>query len=189
MSDEGDYESDGGAAEDAELDDYEPDLASEDEAEEGGEGGEGAADEPALPGRPEASRPGTPAIVDVRAVRPPIEPAAVMVDDVVSLNAAAETVEVVRGLARRTDSRLHVTEAAAVLAARAKQIADTGMHFVPDDVLAAHTGAPDSLAIARLELLARRCPLRLRREIARRPGLVTVEEWSVNELSLPPLDF
>jgi DNA-directed RNA polymerase subunit K/omega len=83
---------------------------------------------------------------------------------------------------RRTDNRLQKTEAAAVLARRAKQIATYGKRFVDSGSL------HDPVQIALKELYERRCPLKLRREVGYGPaGELLVEEWRVREMTLPPL--
>ena len=59
-----------------------------------------------------------------------------------------------------TSDVLQLTEAAGLLAVRAKQIADTGKVF-----LAETAGLHDPVELARAELLARRCPLAVERAV------------------------
>jgi DNA-directed RNA polymerases I, II, and III subunit RPABC2 len=90
---------------------------------------------------------------------------------------------VITGDDRTTDNRLHKTEAALVLAMRAKQIADYGTSFTSTGDL------HDPVAIAMKELYDKKCPLKLRREVGLPgpQGEIYVEEWVVREMSLPPL--
>lgn len=83
---------------------------------------------------------------------------------------------------RTTDNVLRRTEAAQVLAMRAQEIAQYATSFVD------HAGLHDPVAIAFKELLARRCPLKVRRAVGVGPAQEQLyEEWRVNEMTLPPL--
>ncbi|NBQ43788.1 MAG: hypothetical protein EBU23_15315 [Mycobacteriaceae bacterium] len=86
---------------------------------------------------------------------------------------------------RITDNRLQKFEAAHVLAVRAQQIASTGLSFAkarPEGPLL------DPYHIAFYELNSRQCPLILRRQVGTgNNGEIIVEEWHVNEMTLPPL--
>ena len=84
---------------------------------------------------------------------------------------------------RITDNRLHKSEASYVISVRAQQIARSATNFAT----AGHA-LYDPCAIAQRELIERRCPLRLRRQVGWGPeGEIIVEEWSVREMALPPL--
>ncbi len=83
---------------------------------------------------------------------------------------------------RTTDNVLRRTEAAQVLAMRAQEISQFATSFVD------HVGLHDPVAIAFKELLARRCPLKVRRAVGVGPAQEQLyEEWRVNEMTLPPL--
>jgi DNA-directed RNA polymerase subunit K/omega len=83
---------------------------------------------------------------------------------------------------RVTDGRLHRTEAAYVIAMRAQQIARHATCFTEGHDL------HDPVALAFKELLDRRCPFILRRQVGVGPaGEPIVEEWAVREMALPPL--
>jgi hypothetical protein len=88
---------------------------------------------------------------------------------------------------RITDNRLHKTEASYIISVRAQQIARSATNFAS----ASHTNSAalyDPCAIAQRELIERRCPLLLRRQVGWGPdGEVIVEEWSVREMALPQL--
>lgn len=77
-----------------------------------------------------------------------------------------------------TDFRLHKPEASQIIALRAAQISETGIHF------AKHAqGMHDPVKIATQELLERRCPLIVRRHM----GLNEYEELCPREMALPQL--
>jgi hypothetical protein len=110
-------------------------------------------------------------------------PQRLQVDPILRASNTPRRVVVIPAAERRTDNRLHKTEAAQVVALRATQIDKTGTCFA-----AAPTSDPVARAMA--ELLARQCPLILQRAVGTGPGgELYVEEWRVNEMSLPPLDM
>lgn len=88
---------------------------------------------------------------------------------------------------RITDNRLHKSEASYVISVRAQQIARSATNFAS----ASHTNSAalyDPCAIAQRELIERRCPLLLRRQVGWGPdGEIIVEEWCVREMALPQL--
>lgn len=82
---------------------------------------------------------------------------------------------------RQTSQMLQRPEAARVIAVRAAQIARTGRTFTECP------GIVDPVERARKELFDHRCPLAIRRVIARTAaGAPVVEQWRVNEMALPP---
>jgi len=82
---------------------------------------------------------------------------------------------------RVTDSRLHVSEAAAVVAMRAQSIAKEGVRFT-------NNPSHDPVVLAYSELVERRCPFLLRRQIGtNESGGPIVEEWDINKMVLPEL--
>lgn len=91
---------------------------------------------------------------------------------------------------RVTSTRLHVMEAARVIAMRAAQIERHPVIFTAKE---APAGPPpeDSVAMAKKELLEGNCPLIIRREVGRSrsaKGLtIHVEEFRIRDMSLPPL--
>lgn len=95
-------------------------------------------------------------------------------------NLALEVVYVPDEL-RMTDNRLHQTELARVLGARAEQLAAPGALFFG----ASESSDPVQMAID--ELAQRRCPLLVLREVERSGTAVTYERWRVNEMVLPNL--
>ncbi len=83
---------------------------------------------------------------------------------------------------RVTDNRLQKSEAAYVIAMRAEQIAKYATCFTEAPTL------HDPVAKAFKELYDRRCPLTLQRLVGTGPfGEAIVEEWTVREMTLPPL--
>jgi hypothetical protein len=83
---------------------------------------------------------------------------------------------------RITSNVLKIPEAARAIAIRAKQIETFPVMF------ADAPGVTDPVELAKIELLARRSPLRLRRIVGRGPGgEVYVEEWKMAELTIPPI--
>jgi DNA-directed RNA polymerases I, II, and III subunit RPABC2 len=111
----------------------------------------------------------------------PAKPEKTRADPLLRASNKPRVVHLVADEDRVTDNRLQKTEMAAVLAWRAKQIADKGTHFVDSG------GLHDPVQIAVKELYERRCPLSIRREIGTTPsGDLIVEEWKVREMTLPP---
>jgi DNA-directed RNA polymerase subunit K/omega len=112
-------------------------------------------------------------------------PQRVRVDPVIRASNRQHTIRLVPDEERTTDNRLHKSEAALVIAKRAEQIARHATHFAEKAA-----GLHDPVAIAYRELYERRCPLRLRRRVGYAPnGDELVEEWSVREMTLPPLQL
>jgi len=104
------------------------------------------------------------------------------VDPILRMSNKPCAVRVVPPDERITDNRLHKSEAAFVIAMRAKQIAKYGKSFVEAP------GLYDPVAIAFKELFERRTPLTLRRQVGTGPtGDTIVEEWNVREMSYPDL--
>jgi DNA-directed RNA polymerase subunit K/omega len=104
------------------------------------------------------------------------------VDPVLRASNRGRIVRVVPPEERVTDNRLHRTEAAYILAMRAKQIDKHARAFTDT------AGLTDAVAIAYKELFDRRCPLRLRRKVGVGPGgEIIVEEWDVRTMALPAL--
>ena len=95
-------------------------------------------------------------------------------------NLALEAVYVPDEL-RMTDNRLHQTELARVLGARAEQLAAPGALFFGE------SESSDPVQMAIDELAQRRCPLLVLREVERSGTAVTYERWRVNEMVLPNL--
>jgi DNA-directed RNA polymerase subunit K/omega len=84
---------------------------------------------------------------------------------------------------RKTSHVLCDLEVAHVLAQRAKQIADTGRHFVEGG---GSMSDPADLAYA--ELYSRRCPLKIERTVGRGArGERIVERWAIREMALHPV--
>ncbi len=111
----------------------------------------------------------------------PAKPEKARVDPLLRASNRPRTVFIVADEDRKTDNRLHKTEAAAVLAFRAKQIATHGTRFVDSGDL------HDPVKIAFKELYSRGCPLKVRREVGVTPtGDLIVEDWKVREMTLPP---
>lgn len=122
---------------------------------------------------------------DVADAEPEPEAARARADPVTSGANRPVRVIVVPEDERITDNRLHKSEASYVISVRAQQIARSATNFAT-----AGTGAPlyDPCEIAQRELLERRCPLILRRQVGWGPdGEVIVEEWSVRKMALPQL--
>jgi len=80
---------------------------------------------------------------------------------------------------RRTSNIMSIYELVEAIGIRASQIEHGAPPFV--DV----TGLDDPIAQARKELFARKTPLILRREVARGPREILVEEWKVREMGFP----
>jgi hypothetical protein len=87
---------------------------------------------------------------------------------------------------RVTDHRLQKSEASHIISVRAQQIARSATNYVAESpALALLT---DPCEIAHRELIERRCPLLLRRQVGWGPnGEVIVEEWNPREMALPAL--
>jgi len=87
---------------------------------------------------------------------------------------------------RVTDHRLQKSEASHIISVRAQQIARSATNYVAaSPALALLT---DPCEIAHRELLERRCPLLLRRQVGWGPnGELIVEEWNPREMALPAL--
>jgi hypothetical protein len=81
---------------------------------------------------------------------------------------------------RRTTDRLQLTELAALLAQRSRQIDDSGHIFCERRELS------DSQNIALEEIVQRRCPLVILRTLYRRGNVQYVERWVPNEMKHPP---
>ena len=103
----------------------------------------------------------------------------VKADPLLKASNSARTLRIVAPGDRITDGRLQPLELGAVLALRAAQIAATGRVFV-------EATSHDPVELAYNELYARRCPLKLRRHLERGPHPVA-EDWSPNEMALPPI--
>ena len=87
---------------------------------------------------------------------------------------------------RVTDHRLQKSEASHIISVRAQQIARSATNYVAaSPAFALQT---DPCEIAHRELVERRCPLLLRRQVGWGPnGEVIVEEWNPREMALPAL--
>jgi len=87
---------------------------------------------------------------------------------------------------RVTDNRLHQSEASHIISARAQQIARSATNYVAaSPALALLT---DPCDIAHRELMERRCPLLLWRQVGWGPnGEKIIEEWNPREMALPAL--
>lgn len=120
-------------------------------------------------------------------VEPELEAARARADPVTSGANRPVRVVVVPNSERITDNRLHKSEASYVISVRAQQIARSATNFAS----ASHTNSAalyDPCAIAQRELIERRCPLLLRRQVGWGPdGEIIVEEWCVREMALPQL--
>jgi DNA-directed RNA polymerase subunit K/omega len=104
------------------------------------------------------------------------------VDPITRMSNKPRTVVVVPDDERVTDNRLHKSEAAYIISMRSQQIARHATCFVPGE------GLHDPVSLAFKELLARRCPLKLRRTVGTGAnGELIVEEWIVREMTLPAL--
>jgi len=137
----------------------EGDIGDEAEEEAGPEG-EGPGGAPPGLAHPEAPRPD-------RGLRESNQPRAILV---------------VPDEKRVTDSRLHATEAARLIALRATQIDRDGTCFIP------HAGRHDPVILARDELYAGRCPLLVRRNVGiSAAGERYVEDWDPRTMALPPI--
>lgn len=83
---------------------------------------------------------------------------------------------------RVTDSRLQTAEASYIIAMRSEQISKHATCFTEGGAI------HDPVVLAFKELLDRRCPFILRRQIGTTPGgEPIVEEWVVRDMTLPPL--
>jgi hypothetical protein len=120
-------------------------------------------------------------------VEPELEAVRARADPVTSGANRPVRVIVVPKCERITDNRLHKSEASYVISVRAQQIARSATNFAS----ASHTNSAalyDPCAIAQRELIERRCPLLLRRQVGWGPdGEIIVEEWCVREMALPQL--
>lgn len=147
------------------------DWGSEDGSSEGGPEGEAPEGE----GESPEEEPAAPAAASARPERPKGDP-------LLRISNRPRVVRVVPAEERVTDGRLHKTEAAYLVAMRAEQIAKYATCFTDGG------GLRDPVALAFKELLDRRCPLVIRRQVGVGPGgELLVEDWSVREMALPPL--
>jgi hypothetical protein len=106
----------------------------------------------------------------------------VRVDPILRASNTHRRVVVVPDNERITSNVLKITECARAIAIRAQQIETSPIMFTDP------AGETDSVALAKAELLARRSPLKLRRIVGRgTDGAVYVEDWRVNEMTLPPV--
>lgn len=103
------------------------------------------------------------------------------VDPILRMANTPTTVVLIPPEEHTSDDRLQRTEAAAVLAMRAEQIAKYATKFTEAP------GQVDPYAIAYKELYDRRCPLRLRRVMGVQNGVTYVEEWNIREMVLPAI--
>jgi DNA-directed RNA polymerase subunit K/omega len=104
------------------------------------------------------------------------------VDPIVKLSNSHRAIIIVPDGDRITSNILQKSEAARIIAIRAKQIESSPVVFVEA------TGISDSVERAKKELYARQCPLRLRRVVGRgSAGEVICEDWNTREMVLPPL--
>lgn len=167
---EGEAETDVDADADEEPGLDEEAAGSDEEDEEGEEDAEGAEAEAeeALPGEPGGG---------LKA-----QPQRTRVDPILRASNKPRTVIIVPDDERVTDHRLHKSEAAQIIAIRAKEIATFATSFV--DAPHLH----DPVALAFKELYDRRTPLKWRRQVGMTPaGELIVEEWNVREMALPAL--
>ena len=107
--------------------------------------------------------------------------------DPITAGANTATRVIVRPADQRvTDHRLQKSEASHIISVRAQQIARSATNYVAaSPALALLT---DPCEIAHRELIERRCPLLLRRQVGWGPnGEVIVEEWNPREMALPAL--
>jgi len=82
---------------------------------------------------------------------------------------------------RNTSNFISTNELAGVIAMRAEQIAHSSVAYVP-------MTTPDCIILAKKEIMMRRCPIIIARQIDVIDGIPLFEDWSVNEMSFP-LDF
>jgi DNA-directed RNA polymerase subunit K/omega len=101
------------------------------------------------------------------------------VDPILQTCNSSIIVTVVPDNERITSNVLQLPEAARVIAVRAAQIAKYPTVFV--DI----GGETDCVALARKELLLRRCPLILRRILRCTAKEMIIEKWAVREMTLP----
>lgn len=84
---------------------------------------------------------------------------------------------------RQSSHMMTLAEATRAIAIRAKQI-ETHPYAYADG-----GGLSDAISIARVELFARRSPLKLERRMGRTPaGESIIEVWTVREMAYPPLN-
>ena len=112
-----------------------------------------------------------------------------IIDPIVNMSNKSIKIRVVPPNERITDNRLHKNEAARIIAMRAAQIEKDAISFEPPEL---QLSDPVDKAIA--ELMHRRNPMTLRRHLSTNKvkggGIVSVvEEWVVNEMTLPPLSI
>jgi DNA-directed RNA polymerase subunit K/omega len=158
---EADADADGDADDKTDADEagLEEDAAGTDVEDEDDEGGE----------------PADPAPARARPERRPVDP-------LLRMSNRPRYVRVVEPDLRVTDNRLHKSEAAFIIAMRAEQIAKYATRFAEGG------DVHDPVALAYKELFDRRCPFILRRVVGAGPGGdPIVEEWTVREMTLPPL--
>lgn len=111
--------------------------------------------------------------------RPKIEK---KIDPIAKMSSKPRNIIVVPPEERITDNRLHENEASFILSTRAEEIAKNATCFVKN-----HTYNTAASA-AYYELLERRCPFKLRRQVGTsQSGDIIVEEWDVNTMVLPNL--
>jgi DNA-directed RNA polymerase subunit K/omega len=107
----------------------------------------------------------------------------VRVDPLLRTSNTHRRVVLLMGDDRVTSNILKKSEATRAIAIRAKQIESYPVMFT--EVV----GETDSVVRAKQELLARRCPLKLHRQVGRGPaGEIYMEVWRVSEMVYPPLD-
>lgn len=112
-----------------------------------------------------------------------------IIDPIVNMSNKSIKIRVVPPNERITDNRLHKNEAARIIAMRAAQIEKDAISFEPPEL---QLSDPVDKAIA--ELMHRKNPMTLRRHLSttkvKGGGIVSiVEEWVVNEMTLPPLSI
>lgn len=93
--------------------------------------------------------------------------------------AAAHTADTPRAKTRVTQNRMTIYEKACIIGVRASQLSDNAPPFI--DV----GSATDCIQIATRELEARRLPFIVRRKLPNG----AVEDWGIDELLIPEVDF
>jgi DNA-directed RNA polymerase subunit K/omega len=100
-------------------------------------------------------------------------------DDIKMVQDVLEKV-IIRGDDRKTRDVITAEEYARVIAMRATHIANQQRSYLPPELTPS-----DSLEIAKEEIRQGLCPLSIRRLLYEKDGKEYVEEWAVNELTIP----
>jgi DNA-directed RNA polymerase subunit K/omega len=112
-----------------------------------------------------------------------VEPAAAVEDPILFESNMTRKTIIVAPNKRITSNRLTGYEASNMVAMRSQQIAKCGTHFADD------TDEHDPVNLAAKELLTRRCPLLLHRQVGTTVGGDNIiEEWDPKTMVLPSLE-